>query len=66
MAVYCKNCKYFGCIPQCKVNLKPVIDCTGFEYYTGWLNPYVKNQDYNCKDYHRKFWLFWIKESKKK
>jgi|WetSurMetagenome_2_1015567.scaffolds.fasta_scaffold783693_1 hypothetical protein len=59
---YCKNCKYIDIIKLCEVNIKIEIDPIGDKVMTGWENPFKKNEYFDCPDYKRKLFKFWVKE----
>jgi hypothetical protein len=55
--VYCKNCKWY----KGKKYL-----CGNWKIKNGYqgVNPDISNKNNNCKHYRKKWYLFWIKESK--
>ena len=69
MKVYCKNCKYMRYV----TNHSPVFNagfygCILSKYspFTYWTDCVIKNRKGDCLDYRRKFWKFWVKQSKGK
>jgi hypothetical protein len=66
MKVYCKNCSHYlsdypgdmDCSVESTFEFSPVFGkVKNRKYRSG----YYTNNTYNCKDYERKFWKFWIK-----
>lgn len=63
MRVYCKNCRYIRYV----VNHEPIYNagfygCALSKYspFTPWDSCEIKNKEGICKDYKRKWWMFWI------
>jgi len=50
MKVYCKDCKWYW-----DHNKTMIESCKLHPYYN-------RNKKYNCKDYKRIWWKFWIKD----
>lgn len=51
---YCQDCKYYW-------------DHTKSQIENCELHPYYyRNRNHNCIDYKKKWFLFWVKEKKKK
>ena len=74
MRVYCKNCKYYGYREFaslgvnwsyfCKLKIKSWIDKEGRKvvyYKDSDIEEGTLNNNFNCENYKRKWWKFWIR-----